>query len=139
MAEYDDIDNDFDVEDDNDFGYGDQSSSLVKKLRRELNATKKALKEKDSELSGLMSETRSRTVKEILQSRGANPKIATFIPKDISPNEDDINSWLDEYGDVFGFVPESTQPAVSVDSGALGRMSAAEERGVSVESSTDLM
>ena len=137
MAEYDDIDTDEFSDDDTDYGYGDQGSGLVKKLRRELSATKKALKDRDTQLTSLKGETRSRTVKEFLSSRGANPKIAAFIPSDIDPTEEAIGSWLNEYGDVFGFQQES-QPTSSADTGAITRMNMAEERGVSAEINDEL-
>lgn len=141
MADYADFNDEFELDDDGDDLYGDpnQSSSLVRKLRKELNAAKKALKEKDSALASLMTETRSRTIKDVLSSAGANPKIAAFVPSDIEPSEQAVSAWLMEYGDVFGFQPNPDgQPSASVDGDALGRMNAAEAFGSPVEVAGDL-
>jgi hypothetical protein len=140
MAEYDiDFDDDLDNDDEGDmFEDSRQSSSLVRKLRKELNATKKQLKERESEFSRLSAETRSRTIKDVLSSAGANPKIAAFIPSDIDPTEDAVSAWLNEYGDVFGFQSETAQSPVGVDVDAVGRMGAVEARGVAVDAMGDL-
>jgi hypothetical protein len=50
----------------------------------------------------MQTQTRQRTVKDVLQAKGINPKIATFIPQDIETSEEAINGWLSEHGDVFG-------------------------------------
>lgn len=136
------FDDEFDLDDDGDlYEEPAQPTNLVRKLRRELNAAKKALKEKDSALSSLMSDVRTRTIKDVLASNGANPKIAAFVPADIEPNEQAVSSWLNEYGDVFGFRPAESaddRPSSSVNSDAVGRMNAAEAFGSPVEVAGDL-
>ena len=60
---------------------------------------------------GLKTQTRQRTVKDVLQAKGLNPKIAAFVPADIDTSEEAINNWINEYGDVFGAVAQAeTQP-----------------------------
>lgn len=134
---------DLDLDDDSDSYYEDAgSSALVRKLRKELKAAKKALNERETALTSLKSEFRTRTIKDVLASNGANPKIAAFVPADIEPSEQAVNEWLNEYGDVFGFKPstsdDGSQPASSVDAGAVGRMSAVEESGIPTEVSADI-
>ena len=53
-------------------------------------------------MSGLKSQTRQRTVKDVLQAKGLNPKIAALIPHDIEPSDEALAKWVEEYGDVFG-------------------------------------
>jgi hypothetical protein len=59
-------------------------------------------------LSGIKTQTRQRTVKDVLQAKGLNPKISAFIPQDIDTSEEAIVAWVDEYGDVFGVQPAQT-------------------------------
>lgn len=140
MSEYD-LENDFDFDDDEYDSSFDDGSKLLKKLRRELTQTKKALKERDGELSSLKLEARKRTVRDVLSERGLNPKIAAFIPESIDPTNDAITAWVDEYGDVFGVVQVSDQGQAvesNVDSNAIRRMSVVEDAGVSADISTDI-
>jgi hypothetical protein len=60
-------------------------------------------------LSGLKTQTRQRTVKDVLQAKGLNPKIAAFIPQDIDSSEEEIIKWVNEYGDVFGIQTSSEE------------------------------
>ncbi len=70
------------------------------------------IKELEQELSGLKTQTRQRTVKDVLQAKGLNPKIAAFIPADIDTSEEAISNWVNEYGDVFGIqAPTEEKPA----------------------------
>jgi hypothetical protein len=89
--------------------FGDEGTDVVKQLRKVNRTLEKRAKELEQELKGLQSQTRQRTVKDVLQAKGINPKIAAFIPQDIDTSEEAINGWLNEYGDVFG----STQNANS--------------------------
>ena len=97
--EYDDEDDDFETE----------STDVVKQLRKVNRTLEKRLKDLEAEANSLKTQTRQRTIKDVLQARGANPKIAAFIPADIDPSEDAVSAWLTEYGDVFGYNPEATQ------------------------------
>ena len=140
MSQYDDTEIDFDIDDD-EFDSFDDGSKLLKKLRRELSQTKKALKERGDELSSLKTETRKRTVRDVLSANGLNPKIAAFIPSDIEPDEGAINAWINEYGDVFGIAPVSSEGQAvnaSVDASAIRRMSVAEDAGVASDFSNDI-
>ena len=98
---YEYTDEDDDIMDNNDGG--------ISQLRKVNRALEKRAKELEKELMGLKTQTRQRTIKDVLQTRGANPKIAAFIPADIDPSEDAVSAWLTEYGDVFGFNPEATK------------------------------
>jgi hypothetical protein len=96
----------FDDEDDM-----DTSTDVVSQLRKVNRALEKRAKELEQELSGLKTQTRQRTVKDVLQAKGLNPKIAAFIPQDVDTSEEAISAWVDEYGDVFGVQPAQTNEA----------------------------
>ena len=90
----------------------DTTTDVVGQLRKVNRALEKRAKELEQELSGLKTQTRQRTVKDVLQAKGLNPKIAAFIPQDIDSSEDAITSWVNEYGDVFGIqTPSEEKPA----------------------------
>lgn len=79
----------------------------INQLRKVNRALEKRAKELEQELLGLKSQTRQRTVKDVLQAKGLNPKIAAFVPADIDTSEESINNWINEYGDVFGAVTQA--------------------------------
>jgi hypothetical protein len=90
----------------------DTTTDVVGQLRKVNRALEKRAKELEQELDGLKSQTRQRTVKDVLQAKGLNPKIAAFIPQDIDTSEEAINQWVNEYGDVFGIqTPSEEKPA----------------------------
>jgi len=99
--EYDDEDDDF----------GNEPQDVVKQLRKVNRTLEKRLKELEVEASTLKTQTRQRTVKDVLSAKGINPKVAAFIPQDIDTTEEAVSAWLAEYGDVFGVQqsPEETQ------------------------------
>lgn len=95
-----------------------EGTDLVKELRKANKAKEKQLKELQDQLAAVQKQTRERSVKDVLTSRGLNPKIAAFIPADLDPSEDAISKWVDDYADVFGgasaakeqqMTPEQTQ------------------------------
>lgn len=89
---------DLDLDDDLEGAYGDD---LVKKLRKQLSAVTKTLKEREAQVNELMAYTHEQTVAQMLQGYGLNPRISQFIPDDVQ-TQDDLEEWLDAYGDVFG-------------------------------------
>lgn len=90
----------------------DTTTDVVGQLRKVNRALEKRAKELEQELSGLKTQTRQRTVKDVLQAKGLNPKIAAFIPPDIDSSEEEIVKWVNEYGDVFGIqTPSEEKPA----------------------------
>ena len=129
--EYEDEDDDFTQESGND---------LVKQLR-------KAAKQKDKELAELRAQfgeiskaQRERSIKDVLESRGVNSKIAKFIPSDVDSTEESLSKWLDENGDVFGFSTESNQPVVDpAQAAAYKRMNNVTEQGMTPDASDDIM
>lgn len=95
-------DDDFDLEDESEQPRKAEGNDLVRQLRKAQRAADKRAKELEAELSTLRSAQRENVIKSVLESKGLNPKVAKFIPADINPDEDAINQWIGEYGDVFG-------------------------------------
>jgi predicted RNase H-like nuclease (RuvC/YqgF family) len=94
---------------DDDFDEDFEPQDVVKQLRKVNRTLEKRLKELEDEATSLKTQTRQRTVKDVLASKGINPKVAAFIPQDIDMTEEAVTNWLNEYGDVFGVQQESTQ------------------------------
>ena len=111
----------YEYDDEDDFT--DEGGDVVKQLRKVNRTLEKRLKELEQEANNLKTQTRQRTVKDVLTAKGINPKVATFIPQDIDVTEEAGSAWLAEYGDVFGVQPvaeegkaKDTNTAVSAQS-----------------------
>lgn len=96
--------NQYDYDDDDDF---DVNESGPANLRKALKKAEKDRKMLEEQLSSLKSSLRQRSVKDVLEAKGVNSKIAAFIPADVEAPEA-IAAWLDEYADVFGFQSQQT-------------------------------
>jgi hypothetical protein len=81
-------------------------------LRKALKRAEKEKKDLAEQLASIQSDLRSRSVKEVLATKGVPDKVAKFIPSEISTPEQ-IDSWLTENADVFGF--SKTEEAVQAD------------------------
>jgi hypothetical protein len=92
----------YDYEDDDDFDTESSSNDLVKQLRKAAKQKDKELAELRSQFEGLSKAQRERSIKDALERRGVNSKIASFIPQDIDPTEESVSKWLEDYADVFG-------------------------------------
>jgi len=106
---WDDEDDDLDTEVTN----NTDGSDLLKKLRKAKRNDEKRIKELTEQLEGLTKSQRERTVKEVLEKKGVNPKAVRLILKDIDDvNEESVNNWLDENGDLFGLTKSEEAPRV---------------------------
>ena len=81
-------------------------------LRKALKRAEKEKKDLTEQLAAIQSDLRSRSVKEVLATKGVPDKVAKFIPGDVTTPEQ-IDSWLTENADVFGF--SKTEAAVQAD------------------------
>lgn len=86
------------LSDENDDAQGGEG---IKNLRKEFEALKTQLKERDTELSGLRAEKRTRTVAEVLKAKGLPEKAASLYNGD-DASEEAVGKWIEDYGDVFG-------------------------------------
>lgn len=84
-------------------------TDLVKKLRKAERLKEKRIKELETELSEIRGARRTDVINSVLSERGVNTKIAKFIPSDVEPTPDALNSWLEENADVFGIQLEKPQ------------------------------
>ena len=132
--EYEDDDDDFTME-------SNQNNDLIKQLRKANKQKEKELAELRSQFDGLSKAQRERAIKDVLESRGVNGKVAKFIPSDIDPTEESLSKWLEDNGDVFGFkVEEPAAPAVDpATAAAYKKMNNAVDSGITPESNDDIM
>ena len=130
----------FEYEDDED-DFTQESNDLVKQLRKATKQKDKELAELRAQFEGVSKAQRERNIKDVLESRGVNSKIAKFIPSDLDPTEESLSKWLDDNGDVFGYqATESNQPVVDpATAAAYKRMNNVTEQGLTPDSHDDIM
>ena len=128
-------------DDDDDFTQESGNNDLVKQLRKAAKQKDKELQELREKFEGISKAQRERNIKDVLESRGVNSKIAKFIPSDLDPTEESLSKWLDENGDVFGFqASESNQPVVDpATAAAYKKMNNVTEQGLTPDSHDDIM
>jgi hypothetical protein len=127
-------------DDDDDVTTSDSGNDLVKQLRKAAKQKDKELAELRAQFEGVSKAQRERNIKDVLESRGVNSKIAKFIPSDLDPTEESLSKWLDDNGDVFGFATESNQPVVDpAQAAAYKKMNSVTEQGLTPDASDDIM
>lgn len=134
----------FEYEDDEDEEVTTQDTSsndLVKQLRKATKQKDKELAELRAQFEGVSKAQRERSIKDVLESRGVNSKIAKFIPSDVDSTEESLSKWLDDNGDVFGFTAtESNQPVVDpAQAAAYKKMNSVTDQGLTPDASDDIM
>lgn len=130
----------YDYEDEDD-DFTQESNDLVKQLRKQLKQRDKELSEFKSQFDNLSKAQRERAIKDALEARGVNGKVAKFIPQDLDPTEESLSKWLEDNADVFGFqVEDKQQPAVDpATANAYKKMNNAVDQGLTPDSSDDIM
>ena len=131
----------YDYEDDDDFDMDSSSNDLVKQLRKAAKQKDKELAELRSQFEGLSKAQRERSIKDALERRGVNQKIASFIPQDIDPTEESVSKWLEDYADVFGIDLGQNQ-STNVDPADIAsykKMTSTADAGMSPERGADVM
>ena len=133
--EYEDDEDDFTTPVAND------SNDLVKQLRKATKQKDKELAELRAQFEGVSKAQRERSIKDVLEARGVNSKIAKFIPSDVDSTEESLSKWLDDNGDVFGFTAtESNQPVVDpAQAAAYKKMNNVTDQGLTPDASDDIM
>ena len=129
----------YDYEDDEEFTT--DSNDLVKQLRKQLKAKEKEMAEFKTQFDSLSKAQRERAVKDVLEARGVNGKVAKFIPQDLDPTEESLSKWLEDNADVFGFQVEDKQQSVvdPATANAYKKMNSAVDQGLTPDSSDDVM
>ena len=128
----DDLDTDNEVQMD--------GSDLLKKLRKAKRNDEKRIKELTEQLEGLSKSQRERTVKEVLEKKGVNPKAQRLILKDLEDvNEESVNNWLDDNGDLFGLTREpEANPEQELNRAALRQQDVVTQLGTTPDRADDL-
>ena len=115
-------------------------SDLVEKLRKAKRNDEKRIKELTEQLEGLTKSQRERTVKEVLDKKGVNPKAQRLILKDLDDiTEESVNTWLEDNGDLFGLAVSQDAPAVSdMDRAALRQQDAITQGAITPDRAENL-
>lgn len=133
-------DDDFDFEDESEQPRrAENNNDLVRQLRKAQRAADKRAKELETELLSLRSAQRENVIKSVLESKGLNPKVAKFIPADINPDEDAINQWIGEYGDVFGIAQAVQEQKSAPDLATLRQIDAVTQGAVTPDKIENLL
>lgn len=128
-------------DDDDDYAAPEVNNDLVKQLRKANKQKEKELAEIKAQFENLTKAQRERAVKDVLETRGVNGKVAKFIPSDIDPTEESVSKWLEDNADVFGFQVEAQTQKPNVDPKVASdyqRMTKAVEQGVTPSHSEDI-
>jgi DNA-binding transcriptional regulator YbjK len=128
----DDLDTDNEVQMD--------GSDLLKKLRKAKRNDEKRIKELTEQLEGLSKSQRERTVKEVLEQKGVNPKAQRLILKDLDDiTEESVNTWLEDNGDLFGLVQPEVNQEKELNRAALRQQDVVTQLGTSPDRAEDLL
>jgi hypothetical protein len=112
-------------------------SDLLKKLRKAKRADEKRIKELTEQLETFSKAQREATLKEVLEKKGVNTKAARLILKDISEvNEESINNWLSDNGDLIGYQPKSNNDDTNL--AALRQQDVVTQQGISPDKANDM-
>jgi len=129
-------------EDDFDDVEGTEDQNGPAQLRKALKRAEREKKEMAEQLAQIQADLRSRSVKEVLAQKGVPDKVAKFIPGDVSTPEQ-VDAWLSENADVFGFSKPSDDSAQSAEvdknAAAYQRINAATQNANSPSRNQDLM
>jgi hypothetical protein len=131
----------YDYEDD-DSDLNDLGNDLVKQLRKTNKQKEKELSDLKAQFETLSKAQRERTIKDALERRGVNQKIAAFIPQDIDPTEESVSNWLTNYADVFGLElvqPNQTPNVDPAQAAAYRKMTNTVDQAASPEPTEDVM
>lgn len=115
MAEFDDLLNDT-----------ENDTELVRTLRNALKDLKKENKEVAAQLAERAKADRSRSLADLLKEKELDPKIAKLYPGDSDVSAEALDTWLSEFGDVFGIQQAGTaaDPATVTSAQRIANMSA---------------
>jgi hypothetical protein len=115
-------------------------SDLLKKLRKAKRNDEKRIKELTEQLEGLSKAQRERTVKEVLDKKGVNPKAQRLILKDLDDiTEESVNTWLDDNGDLFGLTQPEVNQEQELNRAALRQQDVVTQLGMTPDRADDLL
>jgi DNA-binding transcriptional regulator YbjK len=115
-------------------------SDLLKKLRKAKRNDEKRIKELTEQLEGLSKSQRERTVKEVLEQKGVNPKAQRLILKDLDDiTEESVNNWLEDNGDLFGLSQPEVNEEKELNRAALRQQDVVTQLGMTPDRAEDLL
>jgi hypothetical protein len=115
-------------------------SDLLKKLRKAKRNDEKRIKELTEQLEGLSKAQRERTVKEVLEQKGVNPKAQRLILKDLDEvSEESVNNWLADNGDLFGLTQPEVNEEQQLNRAALRQQDVVTQLGTTPDRAEDLL
>jgi DNA-binding transcriptional regulator YbjK len=115
-------------------------SDLLKKLRKAKRNDEKRIKELTEQLEGLSKAQRERTVKEVLEQKGVNPKAQRLILKDLDDiTEESVNNWLEDNGDLFGLTKPEVNEEKELNRAALRQQDVVTQLGSTPDRAEDLL
>jgi hypothetical protein len=115
-------------------------SDLLKKLRKAKRNDEKRIKELTEQLEGLSKAQRERTVKEVLEQKGVNPKAQRLILKDLDEiTEESVNNWLEDNGDLFGLTKPEVNEEKELNRAALRQQDMVTQLGMTPDRADDLL
>ena len=115
-------------------------SDLLKKLRKAKRNDEKRIKELTEQLEGLSKAQRERTVKEVLEQKGVNPKAQRLILKDLDDiSEESVNNWLEDNGDLFGLTKPEVNEERELNRAALRQQDVVTQLGSTPDRAEDLL
>jgi len=115
-------------------------SDLLKKLRKAKRNDEKRIKELTEQLEGLSKSQRERTVKEVLEQKGVNPKAQRLILKDLDDiTEESVNNWLEDNGDLFGLTKPEVSEEKELNRAALRQQDVVTQLGSTPDRAEDLL
>lgn len=126
-------------EDDMTITGNESETDLQKKLRKKIKADEKRIKELEEQLNGLTKVEKERSVKEVLEQQGVNPKAARLILKDLDEvTPESVSNWLEENGDLFGYSPAEGTPEVDGNRAELRRQNAVTQGATTPDRGEDI-
>ena len=133
--QYEDDEDDLDVE--------TSQNEAPANLRKALKRAEKEKKELAEQLASIQADLRNRSVKDVLAQKGVPDKVAKFIPGDVQTPEQ-VDAWLAENADVFGFQKAEAESAPISDEeqtnrAAYQRINAATQNANTPTRDADLM
>jgi hypothetical protein len=133
---WEDEDDDLDTDSDGQM----DGSDLLKKLRKAKRNDEKRIKELTEQLEGLSKSQRERTVKEVLEQKGVNPKAQRLILKDLDDiTEESVNNWLEDNGDLFGLTKPEVSEEKELNRAALRQQDVVTQLGSTPDRAEDLL
>lgn len=73
----------------------------IKELRKAFKELSKARKEDQALIEELRAERARSSITDLLASRGVDPRVAKFYPKDAKADDESVDQWLEENKELF--------------------------------------